>query len=239
MTPEEFQSELKKRDIPISEAKMRQFERYLELLQEWNEKINLTAITQREEVYLKHFYDSLTAGLYVDFSKGVHSLCDVGSGAGFPSIPLKIIYPELQITIVDSLKKRITFLEEIVSELGLSGVSLYHDRAETFGQNKQFRASFDFVTARAVARMSVLAELCLPLLKKQGTFIAMKAAHAPEELDEAKSAIGKLGGKVRETYSFELPEDAGERTIILIDKKKETPNKYPRRPGTPNKSPLA
>jgi len=239
MTPEEFQSELKKRDIPITEAKMRQFERYLELLQEWNEKINLTAITQREEVYLKHFYDSLTAGLYVDFSKGVHSLCDVGSGAGFPSIPLKIIYPELQITIVDSLKKRITFLEEIVKELGLSGVSLYHDRAETFGQNKQFRASFDFVTARAVARMSVLAELCLPLLKKQGTFIAMKAAHAPEELDEARSAIGKLGGKVRETYSFELPEEAGERNIILIDKKKGTPNKYPRRPGTPNKSPLA
>ena len=239
MTPEEFKSELKKRDIPITEAKMRQFERYLELLQEWNEKINLTAITQREEVYLKHFYDSLTAGLYVNFNEGVHSLCDVGSGAGFPSIPLKIIYPDLQITIVDSLNKRITFLQKIVEELGLSGVSLYHDRAETFGQNKEFRASFDFVTARAVARMSVLAELCLPLLKKNGTFIATKAAHAPEELDEAVSAIGKLGGKVRETHSFELPEDAGERTIILIDKKKETPNKYPRRPGTPNKSPLA
>ncbi|GEK92189.1 16S rRNA (guanine(527)-N(7))-methyltransferase RsmG [Alkalibacterium kapii] len=239
MTPEEFQSELKKRNIPITEEKMQQFESYLKLLQEWNEKINLTAITQREEVYLKHFYDSLTAGLYVDFSKGVHSLCDVGSGAGFPSIPLKIIYPELEITIVDSLKKRITFLEQIVSELNLKGVSLYHDRAETFGQNKQFRASFDFVTARAVARMSVLAELCLPLLKKKGTFIAMKAAHAPEELTEATRAIGLLGGKVRETQSFKLPEDAGERTIILIDKKKETPNKYPRRPGTPNKSPLA
>ena len=239
MTPEEFQSELKKRDIPITEAKMRQFERYLELLQEWNEKINLTAITQREEVYLKHFYDSLTAGLYVNFSEGVHSLCDVGSGAGFPSIPLKIIYPELHITIVDSLNKRITFLEKVVEELGLSGVLLYHDRAETFGQNKQFRATFDFVTARAVARMSVLAELCMPLLKKNGTFIAMKAAHAPEELNEAVSAIGKLGGKVRESHSFNLPEDAGERTIILIDKKKETPNKYPRRPGTPNKSPLA
>lgn len=220
MTPEEFQSELKKRNIPISDEKMQQFESYLKLLQEWNEKINLTAITQREEVYLKHFYDSLTAGLYVDFSKGVHSLCDVGSGAGFPSIPLKIIYPELEITIVDSLKKRITFLEEIVSELNLQGVSLYHDRAETFGQNKQFRSSFDFVTARAVARMSVLAELCLPLLKKKGTFIAMKASHAPKELSEATKAIKLLGGKVRETQSFELPEDAGERSIILIDKKK-------------------
>ncbi|EXJ24381.1 rRNA small subunit 7-methylguanosine (m7G) methyltransferase GidB [Alkalibacterium sp. AK22] len=238
MTPEEFQSELTKRDIPVTAEKMRQFERYLELLQEWNEKINLTAITKREEVYLKHFYDSLTAGLYVDFSKGVHSLCDVGSGAGFPSIPLKIIYPNLKITIVDSLKKRIGFLETIVSELGLEGVSLYHDRAETFGQNKQFRASFDFVTARAVARMSVLSELCLPLVKKDGLFIAMKAAHAPEELDEGRKAIGVLGGKVREDIAFELPEEAGERHIILIDKKKETPNKYPRKPGTPNKSPL-
>lgn len=239
MTPEEFQSELMERDIPVTEEKMRQFERYLELLQEWNEKINLTAITKKEEVYLKHFYDSLTAGLYVDFSKGVQSLCDVGSGAGFPSIPLKIIYPELNITIVDSLKKRIGFLEKVVEELGLEGVYLYHDRAETFGQNKQFRASFDFVTARAVARMSVLAELCLPLVKKNGTFIAMKAAHAPEELEDAKKAIGVLGGKVREDISFELPEEAGERHIILIDKKKETPNKFPRKPGTPNKSPLA
>lgn len=238
MTPEEFQSELTKRDIPVTEEKMRQFERYLELLQEWNEKINLTAITKKEEVYLKHFYDSLTAGLYVDFSKGVHSLCDVGSGAGFPSIPLKIIYPNLQITIVDSLKKRIGFLETVVNELGLEDVYLYHDRAETFGQNKQFRASFDFVTARAVARMSVLSELCLPLAKKGGTFIAMKAAHAPEELDEGRRAIGLLGGKVRDDIFFELPEEAGERHIILIDKTKETPNKYPRKPGTPNKSPL-
>ncbi|MCC5894347.1 MAG: 16S rRNA (guanine(527)-N(7))-methyltransferase RsmG [Alkalibacterium sp.] len=239
MTPEEFQTELNERNIPVTADKMRQFERYLELLQEWNEKINLTAITKKEEVYLKHFYDSLTAGLYVDFSKGVHSLCDVGSGAGFPSIPLKIIYPELKITIVDSLKKRIGFLETVVEELGLEGVYLYHDRAETFGQNKQFRATFDFVTARAVARMSVLAELCLPLVKKEGTFIAMKAAHAPEELNDAKKAIGLLGGKVRDDISFELPEEAGERHIILIDKKKETPNKYPRKPGTPNKSPLA
>lgn len=239
MTPEEFQTELNERNIPVTKEKMRQFERYLELLQEWNEKINLTAITKKEEVYLKHFYDSLTAGLYVDFSKGVHSLCDVGSGAGFPSIPLKIIYPELEITIVDSLKKRIGFLETVVQELGLKGVHLYHDRAETFGQNKQFRATFDFVTARAVARMSVLSELCLPLVKKEGIFIAMKAAHAPEELTDAKKAIGLLGGKVRDDISFELPEEAGERHIILIDKKKETPNKYPRKPGTPNKSPLA
>ncbi|WP_080145873.1 16S rRNA (guanine(527)-N(7))-methyltransferase RsmG [Marinilactibacillus piezotolerans] len=238
MNPEEFKAELERRGLPITDDKMTQFRLYLELLQEWNQKINLTAITEKEEVYLKHFYDSLTAGLYVDFSKGVHSLCDVGSGAGFPSIPLKILYPELKITIVDSLKKRIGFLEVVVEKLGLSDVTLLHDRAETFGQNKVYRATYDFVTARAVARMSVLAELCLPLLKKEGVFIAMKAAHAPEEMKEAEKAIATLGGKFREDFSFELPNEAGERHIILIDKKKETPNKYPRKPGTPNKSPL-
>lgn len=238
MNPEEFKALLKRQGMPITEEKMQQFELYLSLLQEWNEKINLTAITSEEEAYLKHFYDSVSAGWYVDFSQGVHSLCDVGSGAGFPSIPLKILYPGLQLTIVDSLKKRIGFLETLVNELGLSNVSLYHDRAETFGQKKQFRDAFDFVTARAVARMSVLAELCLPLTKKQGTFIAMKAAHASEELDEAKKAIAMLGGKVREDVTFDLPHGAGERHIILIDKKKETPNKYPRKPGTPNKKPL-
>lgn len=238
MNPEEFRAELERRGLPITDEKMTQFKLYLELLQEWNKKINLTAITEQEEVYLKHFYDSLTAGLYVDFSKGVHSLCDVGSGAGFPSIPLKILYPELSITIVDSLKKRINFLEVVVDALNLTGVELLHDRAETFGQNKQYRATYDFVTARAVARMSVLAELCLPLVKKGGSFIAMKAAHAPEELKDAEKAIATLGGKIREDFAFELPREAGERHIIMIDKKKETPNKYPRKPGTPNKTPL-
>lgn len=238
MNPEEFKAELQKQGLPVTEEKMAQFDRYLELLQEWNEKINLTAITEREEVYLKHFYDSLTAGLFIDFSQGVHSLCDVGSGAGFPSIPLKIMYPELEITIVDSLNKRIQFLDTLTKELDLDGVHLYHDRAETFGQNKQFRASFDFVTARAVARMSVLSELCLPLAKKGGTFIAMKAANADQELEDAQKAIATLGGKLREDIAFDLPKEAGERHIILIDKTKETPNKYPRKPGTPNKKPI-
>lgn len=239
MNPEEFKAELQKRGIPLTEEKMARFNRYLELLQEWNEKINLTAITQREEVYLKHFYDSLTAGLFVSFKEGVPSLCDVGSGAGFPSIPLKIVYPNLKITIVDSLNKRIQFLKTLVEELGLEDVSLYHDRAETFGQNKEFRASFDFVTARAVARMSVLSELCMPLVKKDGTFIAMKASSTEEELKDADKAIRILGGQLRKDIQFELPKEAGERHIILIDKKKETPKKYPRKPGTPNKSPIS
>lgn len=238
MNPEEFRKALQEKGIPLTDKKMEQFEQYLELLQEWNEKINLTAITQREEVYLKHFYDSITAGLYVDFTKGVQSLCDVGAGAGFPSIPLKIAFPELEVTIVDSLNKRIQFLTLLVDTLGLENVHLYHDRAETFGQNKKFRETFDYVTARAVARMSVLSELCLPLVKKGGMFIAMKAASSEEEMKDSKKAIATLGGKFKEEFSFELPNEAGERHILLIDKKKETPNKYPRKPGTPNKNPL-
>ncbi len=238
VNPEEFKAALQEKGIPLTEKKMEQFDQYLTLLQEWNEKINLTAITEREEVYLKHFYDSITAGLFVDFTKGVHSLCDVGAGAGFPSIPLKIVFPELEVTIVDSLNKRIQFLQRLVDTLGLDGVHLYHDRAETFGQNKQFRESFDVVTARAVARMSVLAELCMPLVKKGGLFIALKASSSQDELQDSKQAIAKLGGKFREDFSFELPKQAGERHIILIDKKKETPNKYPRKPGMPNKKPL-
>lgn len=238
MTPEQFKAKLLERNISVSDEKMEQFQTYLKLLQEWNQKINLTRITEDEEVYLKHFFDSLTLAFYVKFEGEQFTLCDVGSGAGFPSIPLKIIYPNIQITIVDSLKKRIGFLEKVVDELGLEGVHLYHDRAETFGQTKTFRNQFDFTTARAVANMSVLAEFCMPLTKKNGTFIAMKAQTAEEELEKSSKAIATLGGKVRKSIDFELPEGAGERHIILIDKKKETPNKYPRKPGTPAKKPL-
>lgn len=238
MNPEEFKLALHNKGIDITEKQMKQFDDYLILLQEWNEKINLTAITAREEIYLKHFYDSITAGLYVDFNKGVQSLCDVGAGAGFPSIPLKIIFPKLKVTIVDSLNKRIQFLTILAETLQLEDVYFYHDRAELFGQNKKFRESFDFVTARAVARMSVLAELCLPLVKKDGVFIALKASSSDNEMKESKKAIATLGGKFRKEFIFELPKEAGERHILLIDKKKETPKKYPRKPGTPNKSPL-
>src|SRR5699024_10387098 len=155
--------------------------------------MNLTTITERNEVYLKHFYDSVTAAFYTDFTN--EKLCDVGAGAGFPSIPLNICFPELRVTIVDSLIKRITFLEHLTDELGLKDVTLVHDRAETFGQNKKYREKYDIVTARAVARLSVLSELCLPLCKKNGTFIAMKGAKASEELQDAKQALSTLGGK--------------------------------------------
>jgi 16S rRNA (guanine527-N7)-methyltransferase len=239
MNPELFFETLENEDFPITEHKMAQFHKYLLLLQEWNDKVNLTAITEEDDVYLKHFYDSLTLARFYDFNtEETITLCDVGSGAGFPSLPLLILYPNIEVTIVDSLKKRINFLEILVDELGLENVHLYHDRAEDFGQNKKFRNSFDLVTARAVARMSVLAEFCLPITKTGGTFAAMKGAKASEELNDAKKAIKTLGGKTKTVETFELPEDAGERSIILIDKKKKTPNKYPRQAGTPNKKPL-
>jgi len=239
MNPELFQATLEKEDFPIDARKMEQFKQYLLLLQEWNNKINLTAITEDDEVYLKHFYDSLTLARFYNFEqKDTVTLCDVGSGAGFPSIPLKIMYPEIEITIVDSLKKRINFLEILVDTLDLDQVHLYHDRAEDFGQKKDFRNAFDLVTARAVARMSVLAEFCLPITKVGGTFVAMKGAKASEGLNASKKAIKLLGGKTQTVETFELPEDAGERSIIFVNKNKKTPKKYPRKPGTPNRNPL-
>ncbi|MFI8687880.1 16S rRNA (guanine(527)-N(7))-methyltransferase RsmG [Rossellomorea sp. NPDC077527] len=237
MNVNEFQSKLEEKGISLSSEQLHQFERYYELLVEWNEKMNLTAITEKEDVYLKHFYDSVSAAFYVDFNE-VQSLCDVGAGAGFPSIPIKICFPHLHISIVDSLNKRITFLNHLSDELGLENTNFYHDRAETFGKNKAHREKYDMVTARAVARMSVLSELCLPLVKKGGSFVAMKASNVNEELSNAKKAIGTLGGQTDKMYSFVLPEEESERNIVKINKVKETPNKYPRKPGTPNKLPL-
>lgn len=237
MLPEEFRQQLLAEGVSLTEQQMTQFATYFRLLVEWNEKMNLTAITEEKEVYLKHFYDSLLVGLKMEFAPNA-SICDVGSGAGFPSIPLKILYPELSVTIVDSLNKRITFLNELTNQLGLTGVHLYHDRAETFGQNPEFREQFDYVTARAVARLNVLAELCLPLVKKEGYFLALKAAKSEEELQEAKPAIAQLGGKFIEEKTMALPLIGDERHLLVIQKKKVTPKKYPRKPGLPNKQPI-
>lgn len=238
MTPEEFQTQLAQQGIHLSAKQLQQFQQYFQILVEWNEKMNLTAITAEQDVYLKHFYDSISLALTADFTVTDSTLCDVGAGAGFPSIPLKIVFPELQVAIVDSLQKRIGFLTHLTESLGLTGVALYHDRAETFGQNKQFRESFTYVTARAVARLNVLSELCLPLVKKGGLFFALKAAQSQEELAEAKPAIALLGGKFLEDKALHLPVTGDERHIIMIQKTKETPKKYPRKPGTPNKQPL-
>lgn len=222
--------------IELSDKQQQQFQTYYQMLVEWNEKMNLTSITEEHEVYLKHFYDSIAASFYTDLTKEL-TICDVGAGAGFPSIPLKIIFPNLKVTIVDSLNKRIHFLNQLADALDLEHVSFVHDRAETFGKGV-YRESYDIVTARAVARLSVLSELCIPLVKKGGQFIALKSSKGEEELEEARFGIGVLGGKVLDTISYELPENAGERQMIIIDKRSQTPKKYPRKPGTPNKSPL-
>lgn len=237
MNPKQFRLALEKHDIDLNEHQLKQFEDYFHQLVEWNEKINLTALTSEEDVYLKHFYDSISPAFFEDFTKDMH-ICDVGAGAGFPSIPLKICYPHLRVTIVDSLKKRIGFLDHLAKELGLDGVSFVHSRAEDFGKQKDYRENFDVVMARAVARMSVLSELCLPLSRVNGLFIAMKAAQSKDELNDAKVAIKTLGGKISTIHSFDLPVENSERSIIVIDKIQKTPKKYPRKAGTPNKSPI-
>ncbi|UTH02421.1 16S rRNA (guanine(527)-N(7))-methyltransferase RsmG [Macrococcoides canis] len=236
MNETKFLQHLKEKGFELTDEQQKQFAIYYETLVEWNEKINLTAVTEKEEVYLKHFFDSITPSFYFDFNK-VKSICDVGAGAGFPSIPLKILYPHLELTIVDSLNKRINFLNHLSAELNLTNCRFVHDRAETFGKG-EYRESFDVVTARAVARLSVLSELCLPLVKKGGHFIALKGAQGEIEVEEGLFAISILGGAVVENHPLTLPEEESMRYILNIEKKRQTPKKYPRKPGTPNKEPL-
>lgn len=237
MKPEEFYERLADLDYPLTEHQKKQYERYFELLVEWNEKINLTAITEKDEVYLKHFYDSIAPILQGLIENQPIRLLDIGAGAGFPSLPMKILFPELDVTIIDSLNKRINFLHLLAEELGLNGVHFYHGRAEDFAQDKAFRAQFDIVTARAVARMQVLSELTIPYLKVGGRLLALKASNAPEELEEAKNALNLLFSKVEDNLQYALP-NGDPRYITIVEKKKETPNKYPRKAGMPNKRPL-
>jgi 16S rRNA (guanine527-N7)-methyltransferase len=233
---QQFKDALHEKGIELTQTQLAQFRTYFEELVEWNEKMNLTAITDQPSVYLKHFFDSITAAFYLDFTQPL-KVCDVGAGAGFPSIPLKICFPHIEVTIVDSLNKRIQFLTHLSDKLKLSGVQFIHSRAEDFGQSEH-RESYDLVTARAVARLSVLAELCVPLVKNGGLFAAMKAASAPDELKDAENALKKLGVKQESVHSFKLPVEESERHIQVFRKFKETPKKYPRKPGVPNKSPI-
>ncbi|WP_314050504.1 16S rRNA (guanine(527)-N(7))-methyltransferase RsmG [Abiotrophia defectiva] len=238
MNPETFIAQCAAHGLVLNDQQIAQFERYFQLLVEWNEKMNLTAITQREEVYLKHFYDCLMALWNMPLDNYALQLCDVGAGAGFPSIPLKIAHPELQVTIVDSLQKRLTFIEHLAEELGLEGVSCVHGRAEDVGQNPVYRGQFDLVTARAVASLNVLAEYCLPLVKIGGQFLALKAQKSDQELEEARAAISILGAKLIKVTEDQLPVESADRRYILIQKTKETPNKFPRKAGKPAKNPI-
>ena len=214
----------RKIDIKFTDKQLNKFYKYMELLITWNEKI-----------ILKHFIDSLTINKYV---RNDETLVDVGTGAGFPGIPLKIYRPELNVVLVDSLNKRINFLNEVISELNLENIETIHSRVEEFGKNKKYREKFDIVTARAVANLSVLSEYLLPLTKINGKCICMKGSEIEKECDESKNAINILGGKIKNVEKFNLPNSDILRNIVIIDKIKETPNKYPRKAGTPAKEPI-
>ncbi|MBF0818818.1 16S rRNA (guanine(527)-N(7))-methyltransferase RsmG [Streptococcus acidominimus] len=237
MKPEEFYTTLEAQGYPLTDHQKDQFALYFTRLVEWNEKINLTAIVDENEVYLKHFYDSLAPILKGWLTNEPICLLDIGAGAGFPSLPMKILFPELEVTIIDSLNKRIQFLTTLAQELDLTRVHFYHGRAEDFAQNRDFRAQFDVVTARAVARMQILLELTIPFLKVNGKLIALKASNAEDELTQAKNALTSLFAKVIENIDYPLP-NGDPRTLTIVEKKKETPNKYPRKAGIPNKRPL-
>lgn len=219
-----FKEEVSKYNINLNDSMLNKLEGYFSFLVDYNTHTNLTAITEKSEVYIKHFLDSML--LLSSFNVKGKTLCDVGAGAGFPSVPCAIVEDTLSVDIVDSLNKRINFLNELVSKIELSNVKAYHSRAEDWALTK--RESYDIVSARAVARLNILAELCMPLVKIGGVFIAMKSKDYEEELKEARSAIKTLGGEILEVKHFDLPYEYGERNIIIIKKVKECPKKYPR-----------
>lgn len=228
---------LEEQGITLQAKQLNQFKLYYELLIEENKKVNLTAITEKEAVYLKHFYDSISPLFYTTLETG-STICDVGAGAGFPSIPMLIVRPDIQVTIIDSLQKRIRFLETLTDKLGLHNVTLVHGRAEEIGRDLLHREKYDIVFSRAVAKLNILAEYCLPLCKVGGMFIALKGANMTLELEEAEKAYQALGEAYINSKTFSLPQEASERSIIFATKRKTTSQKYPRKPGTPSKKPI-
>ena len=231
----DFIGKLKEFNIEINEEQIKRFEKYMNLLLEWNEKINLTAITQPEEVKLKHFVDSLTVLKYINDDDKV---IDIGTGAGFPGIPLKIMNENTKITLLDSLNKRINFLNIVIETLNLRNIQAIHGRAEEIARNKLYREKYDVAVSRAVANLSTLTEYMLPFVKVGGKCICMKGANVNEELERAQNAIKELGGEIERVDNFYLSDNDNERNIIVIKKVKETNPKYPRKAGTPSKEPL-
>ena len=223
--------------ISLSETQLQQFDCYQELLVEWNQKMNLTALTEPKDVAIKHMIDSVSVYDEKWFSEGM-SVIDVGTGAGFPGLPLKILCPSLKVTLLDSLNKRVKFLETVVSELGLSDIVCVHARAEEAARQKQYREKFDAVVSRAVARLPILAEYDLPFVRVGGFFAAMKGAKYEEEAEEAKKAVKLLGGGETVLREIKLPGLEDKRGIIYIRKEKKTPSVYPRKAGTPEKNPI-
>lgn len=236
---ENFRDDLSKFGIVLSEAQEKQFIRYYELLVEWNEFMNLTAITEWNEVLKKHFVDSVSlVQLLPEVKDKELSVIDIGTGAGFPGIPLKIAFPQLKITLLDSLQKRVKFLNEVIDQLGLKDINAVHGRAEDFAKPDSLREKYDLCVSRAVANLSTLTELCLPFVKVGGLFVSYKSEKIAEEEIEAKKAIFLLGGETGDQVSFMLPQSDMKRTLFAINKKSVTPKKYPRKSGLPAKEPI-
>ena len=228
-------NKLEEIEINIDDKIAEDFKKYMELLLEWNEKINLTAITQEEDIILKHFVDSLTVNKYINDGA---SLIDVGTGAGFPGVPLAIVNKNIKITLMDSLNKRIKFLNDVIEKVKLDKINTIHARAEELARNNQYREKYDVTVSRAVANLSTLVEYMLPFAKVGGRCICMKGANIKEELLEASKAINELGGSIIEVDKFKLANSNYERNIIVIEKVKNTKNKYPRKAGIPSKEPI-
>lgn len=235
MTEQEFIQELSKINITPTEFQLKQLEKYYELLIEWNKVMNLTGITEKDQVYLKHFYDSATLASAIDLNNE-KSLCDVGTGAGFPGIVLKIVFPKIQVTLLDSLNKRIEFLKVVIQELHLTGIEAIHTRAEEYAMTH--REQFDVVTSRAVANLSLLSEMSLPMVKLNGYFIPMKG-HLEMKTEDLSDIVHLLGGWLDEIITFELPIEQSTRTLIKIKKVMYTNKKYPRKFSEMKKRPLS
>jgi 16S rRNA (guanine527-N7)-methyltransferase len=223
-------------NLDFDEVKYEQFVEYKDLIQEWNEKINLTAITDDEGIMKKHFIDSIKVFNFPELH-GARSVVDIGTGAGFPGVPMKIVKPDMEVVLLDSLMKRVNFLNEVIAKLGLKGIKAVHGRAEDYAK-VEYRDYFDAAVSRAVANMTLLAELCMPFVKVGGYFVAMKGPGADAEIEEARQAIGMLGGKIERVIEVEIEESDLKHNLVIVKKVKPTPKQFPRKPGVAAKKPL-